>query len=89
MTARHDIELLWFADCPNHVTARTLLREVVAELAPEAAIRDVDATDPEVGDRVRFAGSPTIRVDGRDAQPTSRTRATTRPAAGSTGVAEG
>lgn len=68
-TTNHDIELLWFADCPNHAAARTLLREVVAELAPGSTIRDIDASDPDVAEQVRFSGSPTIRVDGRDVQP--------------------
>ena len=69
MAVRHDIELLWFADCPNHDPARELLREVVAELAPESVIRDIDATDPGAAERHRFPGSPTIRVDGVDVQP--------------------
>jgi hypothetical protein len=65
-----DVELLWFSDCPNHSTARRLLQEVVAELAPGTRIRDVDASDPVVAARLRFPGSPTIRVDGRDIDPT-------------------
>jgi hypothetical protein len=65
----HDIEFLWFEDCPNHPSARTLLAEVVAELAPDSTIRDIDATDPDVAERLRFPGSPTIRIDGRDVQP--------------------
>lgn len=69
MAGKHDIELLWFSDCPNHEAARALLREVVAELSPESAIRDIDATDPGVAEQLRFPGSPTIRVDGRDVQP--------------------
>ncbi len=62
----HDVELLWFSDCPNHATARRMLEEVIAELVPGTQIRDLDATDPVVADRARFPGSPTIRVDGRD-----------------------
>lgn len=69
ISGSHDIELLWFADCPNHEAARALLREVVAEVSPESVIRDTDATDPRVAERLRFPGSPTIRVDGRDVQP--------------------
>ncbi|SRR5258706_8745430 len=68
-TIAHYIELLWFVDCPNHLAARALIDEVVAELAPASTIRDIDATDPRVAERVRFPGSPTIRVDGRDVQP--------------------
>jgi hypothetical protein len=66
---QHEVELLWFDDCPNHPAARTLLHELVARLAPGSEIRDIDASDPAVAQRVRFPGSPTIRVDGRDVQP--------------------
>ena len=69
MTTHRDIELLWFADCPNHAGARRLLGEVVAELAPDAVVHDIDATDPDVATLHRFPGSPTIRVDGVDVQP--------------------
>lgn len=63
------IELLWFDDCPNHEAARTLLRLVVGDLAPGTRIVDVDATDPAVAAAWRFPGSPTIRIDGRDVDP--------------------
>lgn len=39
VTGRHDVELLWFADRPDHVAARELLREVVAELAGFSDVR--------------------------------------------------
>jgi hypothetical protein len=39
------------------------------EVAPGTPIRDVDATNPAVADRLHFPGSPTIRVDGRDVDP--------------------
>lgn len=65
----HDVELLWFSDCPNHATARQMLAEVIAELAPGTPVRDLDATDPLTAERVRFPGSPTIRIDGRDIDP--------------------
>lgn len=64
------VELLWFADCPNHPAARVMLEEVIADLAPGTPIIDLDATDPETARRLRFPGSPTIRIDGRDIDPT-------------------
>jgi hypothetical protein len=64
-----EVELLWFSDCANHAAARRMLDEVIAEVAPGTPIRDVDATDPVLAQRVRFPGSPTIRVDGRDVDP--------------------
>jgi hypothetical protein len=65
----HDVEVLWFADCPHGRAALRLVREVVAQRAPGSTIRAIDATDPRVAERVRFPGSPTIRVNGRDVQP--------------------
>lgn len=64
-----EIEFLWFAGCANHVAARRLLDEVVADLAPGVTVRDIDASEPLVATRLRFAGSPTIRVDGIDVDP--------------------
>ena len=65
----HTVEFLWFADCPNHVKARSLLDEVLAARAPGTVVTDIDATDPAVAAAHRFPGSPTIRVDGRDVDP--------------------
>jgi hypothetical protein len=63
------IELLWFQDCPSHEAARILVHELVDEIAPDAQVIDIDATDPAVAARHRFPGSPTIRVDGKDIDP--------------------
>ena len=67
MTRR--VELLWFRDCPNHRDARRLLLVVTAAVAPGTPVDDIDATDPDAARRLRFPGSPTIRVDGRDVAP--------------------
>ena len=64
------VELLWFADCANRPSARRMLKDVIAEVAPGTAIHDVDAADPAVPERARFPGSPTIRVNGQDVDPT-------------------
>jgi hypothetical protein len=63
------IEFLWFDGCPGHEPARALLDEVIAELAPGTPVESVNASDPAVAVANRFAGSPTIRVDGRDIDP--------------------
>ena len=67
---RPAIELLWFDDCPNHAAAREMLIELAAVHAPGASIRMIDATDPATATGLRFPGSPTIRVDGVDIDPT-------------------
>ena len=71
-TAKRRVQLLWFSDCPNHAEARRLVRDVVAAAAPGTPVEDIDASDPEVAAKMRFPGSPTIRVDGRDVDPRFR-----------------
>ena len=63
------VELLWFRDCPNHPAALALLDELLGELAPGTAVDVIDASEPGVAQHHRFPGSPTIRVDGRDVDP--------------------
>ncbi len=69
MTTSHRVEFLWFRGCPNHVAARRLLDEVIAEVAPGTPVDVVDASNPAVATAHRFPGSPTIRIDGRDISP--------------------
>lgn len=66
------VELLWFTGCANHRAARALLADVIADFAPGTPILEVDATDPAVARRERFPGSPTIRINGLDIDPTFR-----------------
>jgi hypothetical protein len=68
--ARHAVEFLWFDGCPSHVAARAMLLEVIAAIAPGTPVEDVNAGEPAVAVARRFPGSPTIRVDGRDIDPT-------------------
>lgn len=69
MAAPIQIELLWFEGCPNHATARRLVHDFLEDLGAEARLDDIDATDPDVAAAVRFPGSPTVRVQGRDIEP--------------------
>jgi len=63
------IELLYWEGCPSHPEARDLLEEVLEArgLPVEVELREV-TTDAEAAE-LRFPGSPTIRVDGRDVDP--------------------
>lgn len=66
---RPRVELLWFQDCLNHPAARVLLDDILGEFAPGTPVDEIDATEPTVAQRHRFPGSPTIRIDGRDVDP--------------------
>ena len=63
------VAFLWFDDCPNHEAARRLLVSVLESKQVEADIDDINASDPEDAQRLRFPGSPTIRIDGQDIEP--------------------
>lgn len=66
------IEVLWWAGCPSYPDALAELRAAVGELggAPDDVVSRELRTDDEA-DKERFAGSPTIRVAGRDLFPQS------------------
>lgn len=63
------IEILYFEGCPNHEPADCAVREVLTEIGVEAEIEFVDVPDEATAQRVKFPGSPTIRVDGEDVIP--------------------
>jgi hypothetical protein len=65
------VEILYLDGCPNHEPALTLVKRVDRELGTNAAIRLVNVPDDATAERVRFLGSPTIRVDGVDVDPYS------------------
>ena len=69
------VEVLFFEGCPNHRAAVDLARRVVAEVAPDARVEEVEVWNNEEAERLRFLGSPTIHIDGVDVEPESRSRA--------------
>ncbi|MBA3972665.1 MAG: hypothetical protein C0504_00445 [Candidatus Solibacter sp.] len=65
------IEILYFPGCPNHEPAVRRVREVVAREGLDAEIREVNVMDERTGEQLGFLGSPTIRVNGLDIEPTA------------------
>jgi hypothetical protein len=63
------VEVLYFDGCPTYETATKTLRAVLAEEGVEAEVELVAVNTDEEAQRLRFPGSPTIRVDGRDLFP--------------------
>ncbi len=60
------VEVLYFDGCSTYMAAMRTLREVLFELGVEAEVELVAVNTNEEARRLRFPGSPTIRVDGRD-----------------------
>jgi len=63
------VEVLYFDGCPTHQAAEKILRRLLAQEGAEAEVELVAANTDEEARRLRFPGSPTIRVDGEDLFP--------------------
>jgi hypothetical protein len=63
------VEFLFWEGCPSHPEALALLEAVLDEHGLDVPIerREVRSDDEAVA--MRFPGSPTIRVNGRDIDP--------------------
>ena len=68
------VELLYFDDCPSCAELLPRLRELLASegVDQEVELRRVET--PEDAERERFLGSPTVRIDGEDVDPTAKDR---------------
>lgn len=60
------VEVLYVSECPSHPAAVKLLRDVLAAEGVLAEIHEVLVRDEAMAKKLRFAGSPTIRINGRD-----------------------
>jgi hypothetical protein len=63
------IELLYFDGCPNHEAFLPRLRELLARAGADVPVRERRVVSDADARRERFLGSPTLRVDGVDADP--------------------
>jgi hypothetical protein len=64
------VEVLYFDGCPTYEAAEKTLRDVFADKGLEADVELVAVNTDEEARRLRFSGSPTIRVAGKDLFPT-------------------
>jgi hypothetical protein len=64
------VEVLYFDGCPTYEAAEKTLRDVFADKGLEADVELVAVNTDEEARRLRFPGSPTIRVAGKDLFPT-------------------
>jgi MarR-like DNA-binding transcriptional regulator SgrR of sgrS sRNA len=64
-----EITVLYYEECMSLEEALQRLRQAMAEEGVEAPINTVRVETWEQAEQLRFIGSPTILVDGRDIQP--------------------
>lgn len=70
-----NVEILYFDGCPSFEALLPRLRDLVAERGgdpDEIALRPVETL--EAAEAARFLGSPSVRIDGRDVDPTAAQR---------------
>jgi hypothetical protein len=61
-----EVEVLYVAECPSHAAAVKLVRDVLTAQYVAADIHDILVADETMANELRFPGSPTIRINGRD-----------------------
>ena len=67
------IEFFYLDDCPNHAPALELLTELMAEYDVAVPIKLVKVSTTEEARKVKFMGSPSIRIDGVDIEGNGKT----------------
>jgi glutaredoxin len=65
------IELLTIDGCPHTTETLSRIETIVDESGITADVLHIVVHDEEMARRMRFPGSPTIRVNGNDVEPTS------------------
>lgn len=65
------IEVLFVPGCPNHGPAVEGLREVLRSKAIDEPIHEIAVTNEGMARSLKFPGSPTLRINGRDVESTT------------------
>jgi hypothetical protein len=68
------VDILYFEGCPNSDTALDNTRQALASEGAIADVRMVEVRDTEDAIERRFLGSPTVQIDGEDAEIEARRR---------------
>jgi hypothetical protein len=63
------IEVLFTPNCPHYRVVIRMVREILAETGIQAQIKLVCVDSEADARRLKFVGSPTVRVDGLDVEP--------------------
>lgn len=63
------IEVLYISGCPNHQPAIRRIEEILRSRKIDARVQEIPVTDEAMARSLRFPGSPTVRINGLDAEP--------------------
>jgi hypothetical protein len=62
------IEVFYVPGCPNHQAAIDNIRSVLRLSSISVPIQEVAVTDEAMAGRLKFPGSPTVKIDGQDVE---------------------
>ncbi len=68
------VQFLFFPGCPNHRDAWRELTELLSDKEMEATIERTIVQTDEDAKKLAFLGSPTLKVNGVDVEPSARKR---------------
>src|SRR4051794_34709728 len=66
------VEVLYLEGCPHHRPAVERVKEVLHDMNLPDDVVEVRINDVATAAAMRFLGSPTVRVNGLDAEPSAR-----------------
>ncbi len=69
-----NVEVLYFDGCPSHQALLPRLRELMERAGLDLPVRLTHIESVAAAERERFLGSPTLRIDGEDVDPTTNER---------------
>ena len=69
-----NVEVLYFDGCPSHQALLPRLRELMAQAGVDAPVQLTHIESLAAAERQRFLGSPTLRINGQDVDPTAGER---------------
>jgi hypothetical protein len=68
------VQVLYFEGCPHHRPTLDLVKQVMDDRGMAAEVEEIEIRDQSEAERLRFLGSPSVRVDGVDIEPDAATR---------------
>ena len=70
------IEILYFRECPNYLPAVAHVQKALEQEHVSAEVRHVEVLDGTQAAAMGFLGSPSVRINGVDIEPTIRSAST-------------
>jgi hypothetical protein len=68
------VEMLYFEGCPHYKGFAEHLARLIAQNNHDVTVQHTRVADSQEANRLRFLGSPSLRVNGKDVEPSALER---------------